>query len=254
MRAEALLRQAIRVWFWGRAFQCNFCGANLRMLFSRGLRHPVLEEKKIVGGGFRRNATCPICRSYDRERLLLLFLQARTRVFDEPTRLLHVAPERRLERVLRAAGTVDYLTADLHAKHVMVRMDVTRIEYPEGTFDAVICNHVLEHVPDDRKAMAEIFRVLAPGGWAILQIPISKLLKETYEDFSIVDVEERERLFGQGDHARIYGQDYVTRLASVGYEVEEVSWADDPVHFGGASNRFSLLPDETIYFVRKPRT
>ena len=251
-RIGTLLRKTNRVWYWGRRFKCPFCGANLRSLLPRGLHHPVLEEKEIIGGGYRVNSTCPVCLSYDRERLLILFLRTRTSVFDKPTKLLHVAPEPQVEKMLRAAQTVEYLTADLYEENVMVIMDITDIHYPEGTFDAVICNHVLEHLPDDRKAMAEIYRVLKPGGWAILQVPISKTLKDTYEDFSIVDERERERAFGQADHSRIYGQDYLARLAGVGYEVEEFSWAEDPIHFGGEANRYSLLPDEKVYFATKP--
>jgi predicted SAM-dependent methyltransferase len=128
-------------------------------------------------------------------------------------------------------GESYYITADLYKK-AMVRMDITDILYPDETFDIILCNHVLEHVTDDIKAMREFFRVLKKDGWAILLVPIADMDK-TYEDSSIVSEVDRLRAFGQGDHVRKYGRDYIDRLRSVGFNVKKM-----------ASN--DLLDDETI--------
>jgi ubiquinone/menaquinone biosynthesis C-methylase UbiE len=104
--------------------------------------------------------------------------------------------------------------------NVDLNVDLTKIPFPNSTFNAIICNHVLEHIPNDRAAMAEFFRVLKPDGWAMLQVPISFHLAATYEDFSIIDPMDRERAFGQNDHVRIYAMDYVDRLKQAGFAVD----------------------------------
>jgi len=120
------------------------------------------------------------------------------------TKLLHVAPEPNLRTWLRSLPELDYVSADLDMVGNDLKLDLTDIALPDSSFHAIICNHVLEHIPDDAKAMSEITRVLKPGGWAILQTPISLSLSQTYEDFLITDPAERERAFGQNGHVRIY--------------------------------------------------
>ncbi len=133
----------------------------------------------------------------------------------------------------------------------MVRMDITDIQFPENSFDAIICNHVLEHVIDDYKAMTELHRVLKPGGWAILQVPISLSLDKTYEDFSITTARGREEAFGQDDHVRIYAKDYASRLEQAGFKVNVFNWDAVAGSFGGSSNKYGLNEDEQIYSVVK---
>lgn len=241
-----------RLYHFGLRYKCPFCNSRLKAFIPSGLDFPVLKEKKIVGGGYRPNAICPICRSFDRERLLYLYLLHKADLFDRPKKLLHVAPEPRLEQILRTKANVDYLTADIVPENVMVQMDITDIQFPNDSFDAIICNHVLEHVVEDGKAMSEMYRTLKAGGWAILQVPISQTLKKTYEDFSITTVAGREEAFGQSDHVRIYGQDYVDRLAQAGFKVDVFNWPTEAKHFGGLRNVFGLLEEESIYFVSKP--
>jgi SAM-dependent methyltransferase len=166
-------------------------------------------------------------------------------------RLLHVAPERSLVRYLSTLENLEYLTADISGRNVMVPMDLTHIQYPTDYFGAIICNHVLEHIPDDRQAMSELFRVLKPGGWAILQVPLSNRLRDTLEDPTVVSKEDRERVFGQDDHVRIYAADYSGRLESVGFRVEKFRWWRSDERFGGAANRYGLLKDEILYVARK---
>jgi predicted SAM-dependent methyltransferase len=205
----------------------------------------------VVGGGYRPNALCPICGSIDRERLLYLYLLHKTDIFEKPGKLLHVAPESRLKKLFQTKKSVDYLTADLFSTDVMVKMDITAIQFSDDYFDAIICNHVLEHIIDDGKAMSELYRILKPGGWAILQVPLSLTLKSTYEDFSISTTEGREKAFGQFDHVRIYAKDYQDRLAKAGFKVNIFNWASEAGNFGGKRNLFGLNEEEPVYFVSK---
>jgi len=129
-------------------------------------------------------------------------------------------------------------------------MDITAIQYKDDWFDVIICNHVLEHIPNDRQAMSEIYRVLKPGGWSILQVPISLSLEATYEDPAIRTPEERERFFGQNDHVRIYAADYKRRLESAGFVVEVCNSRN--TLSASEIRKYALLKDENIYLCSKP--
>lgn len=232
-------------------YQCPICGAHLKEFLPGGEGHAVLVEKSIVGGGPRSDVFCPICRSRDRERLIYLYLTNRPHLLSRGTKLLHIAPEDNLGAWLRSKPELDYATADLKKDNVDFRIDLTKMPFSEMIFDAIICNHVLEHIPDDAKAMAELVRVLKPGGWAIIQVPISPSLDGTYEDFSITDPTERERAFGQYDHVRIYGMDYVDRLKQADFAVELFCWWTDKKDYGGEMNRFGLIEREIVFFASR---
>jgi len=135
-------------------------------------------------------------------------------------KLLHIAPEKNLQKILKASTKINYINGYLNPSVADRKIDITDINFGNDYFDFIICNHVLEHLQDDRKAMSELFRILKPGGEAILQVPISKYNKETFEDISITTLEERERIFGQKDHVRIYGKNYKNRLESVDFKVD----------------------------------
>lgn len=248
-RLKTVLR---KLRYRGERYHCPLCASNLRELKPYGFDFPVLLEQRVIGGGYRPQARCPVCKSTDRERLLYLYLWHRTDLFASPGKLLHVAPEPGLGRALRQIPGIDYLSADLAADKAMVRMDITAIDYPEGSFDVIVCNHVLEHIPDDRRAMRELHRVMRPGGWGILQVPMSLALAQTLEDPNVTTPAERERVFGQSDHVRLYAGDYVERLESCGFDVTTYRWWEDP-ELAGADNRFGLLADETLYRVDKRR-
>jgi SAM-dependent methyltransferase len=177
-----------------------------------------------------------------------MYMVQKTDLFhDVSKKMLHVAPEDQLSRLLEKTDSIDYLSSDLSSPTVMVKMDITDIQYPDNSFDVICCSHVLEHVEDDRQAMRELYRVLKPGGWAILQVPISG--DTTFEDPSITSATARERLFGQNDHVRRYGRDYKDRLAGAGFSVSVDGFvrelSDHDV------TRLGLIRSEDVYFCRK---
>lgn len=184
---------------------------------------PVCEKasRKFRESGIvrREDAICIHCGARERHRFAWLYFSKMTNLFDlTPKRMLHVAPERCFESRLRNRLGQDYITADLLNPRAMVRMDIIDIQYPDGYFDVIYCSHVLEHVQDDKKAMREFFRVLKQGGWAILLVPITE--NRTFEDSSVVDRYERLKIFGQKDHVRRYGTDYIDRLREAGFKVK----------------------------------
>jgi SAM-dependent methyltransferase len=241
-RGERLGQAVINV---GGRYHCPVCGWGFRRFLPAGLDLPLFREHKVVGAGPRPNATCPLCRSSDRERHLFLFLKHATPLFRDRLKVLHVGPEHNLCRILGGLRNLDYLSADLCSPRAKMRLDVTQIPYRDGTFDVILCNHVLEHVPDDRRALAELFRVLRPGGWAVLQVPLCLSIDYTYEDPSVTTGEERERLFGQHDHVRLYAADYKDRLESAGFQVELWRWQVDFDDETG--HDYCLIPDEDLY-------
>ena len=172
----------------------------------------------------RPNALCPVCGSLERHRMIWLYFRNETNLFSPPLKkMLHIAPEACFVKKLGASPCIDYLTADL-TDTAMIRMDITDIQYPDNSFDVIYCSHVLEHIPDDRKAMRELARILQPSGWAILQVPLA--IGNSVEDLSITDPKERERYFGQHDHVRVYGHDYKDRLVDAGFTVNVVKYME----------------------------
>jgi SAM-dependent methyltransferase len=229
--------------------KCNFCLTESDRFRPFGSTIHVLQALRVVGGGFRQNAICPTCGSLDRERAIYSILAEYTDIFRRCATVLHVAPEQCLGKVLRTRPSITYFSIDLGTRAVNVRMDITRMGFCNNTFDSIICNHVLEHVRDDLAALHEIYRVLKPEGWAILQVPIALALDRTYEDPQILSPLDRAKLYGQHDHVRLYGRDYGERLVEVGFRVIVFN----PLAALGAEavSAFSLIPDEDVYLVKK---
>jgi SAM-dependent methyltransferase len=237
------------LWFRGRRFTCPLCGGRFRKFRPIGVDRPLFREKMIVGGGYRANGRCPRCGGSDRERLVYLYLKQETALFRQPARLLHVAPERSLQRVFSRQAGIDYTSADIDSPRAAQRLDITAIGHDSGSFDAIICCHVLEHVMDDRRALAELYRVLRPGGWAILQVPFSRRLDETLEDPLLKTPAERETCYGQHDHQRLYGRDFPSRLAQAGFQVRIFNYARE--RGTEAADRFGLCREEDLFIGRK---
>ncbi len=236
-------------WYFER--KCPFCGFRFRRFLDSGIPAPVLVETNCIGAGYRPNKCCPRCYSTDRERLVYHYLKTKTSIFSQPLKVLHVAPEAQLQRVFREHPNIDYLSADINSTLAMVRMDLTQTDLGSDSFDVIICNHVLEHIPEDWKAMSELFRVLKPGGWAILQVPLSPSLKETLEDPALQDPEERLRRFGQDDHVRIYAaSDYRRRLERAGFTIS--LWSAASAYGDSFVRRYSLIREEDLYVCSKP--
>jgi SAM-dependent methyltransferase len=156
-----------------------------------------------------------------------LYLKHRTNLYHARLSLLDLAPHPSLLRIFSALDNIDYVSADLMSPLAMVKMDICKMPFSPGSFDAVMCMHVLEHVPDDRQGMAELFRAMRPGAWAIVQVPIDYHRANTFEDSSVTQPEDRERLFNQEDHVRIYGRDYKDRLIATGFEVDIVPYPEE---------------------------
>jgi len=196
----------LAVAYYGKSRFCPVCGHSFRQFCQFGIMP-------------RKDALCVYCSALERHRFVWLFLEAKTDIFDgKPKTMLHVAPESCFESKFKKRIKGDYLTADLTSPSAMVKMDITDIQYPDQSFDVIYCSHVLEHVPDDKKAIREFFRVLKKDGWAILLVPITS--EKTFEDLSIVDPKEQFKAFGQEGHVRAYGPDYVDRLTDAGFTVK----------------------------------
>lgn len=224
----------------GHGVECPVCGSHYRRFMPYGYVRS------------RSNALCPHCLSLERHRLLWLYLNRETDLLINYPRTLHIAPEvclmRRLKRHF-AEQPERYVTADLESPLADLHFDVQAIPLEDNSFDVLICNHLLEHVADDRLAMREFFRILRPDGWGVLLSPVELDRTQTFEDDTITDRAERTRIFGQYDHRRIYGTDYADRLREAGFEVETIDYA---TQLGDAARKRYALPDDRIYLVRKP--
>jgi SAM-dependent methyltransferase len=179
----------------------------------------LFERFEPFGERPRENALCPGCGSLERHRLVWLYLRDRLRLGMQPLRVLHLAPEECLRPLLESILGLDYVAADLRSSVADILVDICALPFASDSFGLVICNHVLEHIPDDRRAMREILRVLRPGGQALMQVPIERDRETTFEDWTVTSREERTRVFGGGSHVRIYGRDYYDRLREAGFEV-----------------------------------
>lgn len=194
----------------------------------------------------RKNAKCPNCGSLERHRLAYFYLK-KIIPSDKNLKVLHFAPEKCLEDFFRSYKNIDYVSADLNSNSAMKKEDVTRLSFKDNFFDIISCIHVLEHIENDSKAMQELFRVLRPGGFAVIQVPVDENREKTYEDFSIISPEGRLKAFNQSDHVRIYGKDYKNRLEITGFKVKFFYFSDEKF-----KKRFSLQPpDEKLYVCSK---
>lgn len=243
-----------KIYYSGYSFHCVYCKSNLRILKPHGLELDVLVKYDVIGGKRRDNNKCPICGSNDRERLLYFYYENVLKpLIKEKVKLLHIAPESQFGRVLKQNSLIEYFSGDkfevgYENSYKAEFIDICDTKLPSNEFDILICNHVLEHVENYNVALAEIKRILQPGGRAILQVPIAKLLSKTIEDTKITTFKEREEKFGQYDHVRLFGQDYSQILESAGFKVKQYT---SSVLSDGQTTKFALNPDEILFEVEK---
>ena len=199
----------------------------------------------------RPNGYCPRCNSKARHRRDWLFLKEKTNLFSDSIRLLHVSPKYAISRRLTKIPAIEYVGIDLEGRpHAPLKVDIQDIPFESNSFGAIICIHVLEHVEDDKRAIGELYRVLKPGGWALISVPID-FDRETYEDPSIVDPRERKRHFGEEQHVCAYGRDFAERLQASGFKVQLDRGADVPAE---TKKQYGLLEDENVFYCTKTAT
>ncbi len=229
----------LNFWYRGSQFQDPINGKGYRKLLPYGYENP------------RQNALSPGTLSLERHRLMWLYLQNETQFFNQNLKVLHIAPEQSFLKRFKNQVNLEYTTTDLYSPIVDVKADILDLPFEDNSFDVIICNHVLEHIEDDKKALKELYRVMKPGGWGIFQVPMKVREAHTYEDFSITEPEDRKKHFGQYDHVRWYGLDYFKRLEEAGFEVEQYSVKD---HFTPEEiKKYALWENEILPVVHKPK-
>jgi SAM-dependent methyltransferase len=200
-------------------------------------------------GKQRENVLSPSTLSLERHRLFWLYLKNETDFFNAPKKVLHFAPEQAFYKRFKKMPNLDYVTTDLNSPLADVKADICYLPFEDHTFDVIFCNHVLEHIPEDTKAMQELYRVLKVGGMGIFQIPQDLSREKTFEDNSITDKKERAKIFGQYDHVRIYGYDYFEKLRKIGFKVDEVDYTKTLTE--AEIDKYRLAKEEIIPVVYK---
>ncbi len=213
----------------GNEVTCPCCGGTFSKFLAYGSDEP------------QEDSQCPRCGGVERHRILWLYLQNKTNFFKDRLKVLHFAPEYWFQKNFKNLPNLEYITTDLFDRLAMVKMDITNITYEDNQFDVILCSHVLEHIPDEHKAISELLRILKPSGWAILQVPLDTRREKTFEDTSIVSPEDRKRNFGQKDHVRLHGLDYKERLEKAGFKVK----VEDYVQELGAEKSKKYKLEET---------
>jgi predicted SAM-dependent methyltransferase len=209
IRLSYVVRPILAFLLKGNRFTDPIDGKSFRMFLPYGY------------GKQRNNVLSPSTLSLERHRLLWLYLKNETDFFTAPKKVLHFAPEQAFYIRFRYQKNLDYTTTDLFSPLADVKADICNLPFEDNLYDVILCNHVLEHITDDTKAMKELYRVLKPGGMGIFQIPQDLSRPTTFSDDSITDKKERAKIFGQYDHVRVYGRDYFDKLRSVGFTVIE---------------------------------
>lgn len=237
IRLSYLVRPILAFFLRGNKFTDPIDGKSFRTFLPYGY------------GKQRPNILSPSTLSLERHRLLWLYLKNETDFFVAKKRILHFAPEQCFLKRFKKLNNLDYTTTDLLSPIADVKADICDLPFDDNSYDVILCNHVLEHIPDDTKAMQELYRVMKPGGYGIFQIPQDLNRETTFEDDTITDKAERAKIFGQYDHVRVYGRDYFEKLRSIGFKVEEVDYT---LQFSKSEiDTYRLAKGEIIPVVRK---
>ncbi|NNL83692.1 MAG: class I SAM-dependent methyltransferase, partial [Winogradskyella sp.] len=238
IRLSYIIRPILRLFLKGNRYTDPIDGNHFRKFLPYGY------------GKQRPNVLSPSTLSLERHRLLWLYLKNETDLFTKPQRLLHFAPEQAFYKRFKDMDHLDYTTTDLNSPLADVKADICNLPFDANSFDVILCNHVLEHIPDDKKALSELFRVLKPGGYGIFQVPQELDRAVTFEDNTITDKKDRAKIFGQYDHLRVYGKDYFDRLRAIGFVVNEVDYTS--TMSASDIDKYRLAKGEIIPVVTKP--
>lgn len=214
IRLSIWFRPLIKWYFKGHRFTDPIDGSSYRRFLPYGYQ-------KI-----RENALCPGTLSLERHRLLWLYLERETSFLTDSIKVLHVAPEQVFYQKFRSFSHWDYTTTDLYSPLADVKADLRKLPFENHAYDLILCNHVLEHIPDHLQALSELYRVLKKGGTLIAQVPLDLNREKTFEDPTITDPQERSRIFGQYDHVRIYGKDYSDFLNQTGFSSQCIPYSE----------------------------
>lgn len=237
IRLSYIARPILIQWYKGENFIDPIDGKSYRKLLSYGYENP------------RQNVLSPSTLSLERHRLIWLYLQNETNFFSENLKVLHIAPEQAFYKRFRKMKNLDYTSLDIESPLADIKADIRDLPMDDNLYDVIFCNHVLEHIPEDEKAMKELFRVMKPGGWGIFQVPMKYNIAKTYEDFSITSPAERQKHFGQYDHVRWYGLDYFERLEKAGFEVD-TSFTSN-IFSEEKQHQYALMKNEILPIVKK---
>ncbi len=218
------IQKIISPFYYGQNYSCNCCGRSFRKFLAKG-------------NVKRKNVRCPRCNSLERNRILLFYLNNETDIFTKNLKVLHVAPENCLYQKLHTLD-IEYIDCDIDPAYASHKIDITQIPYPDNYFDLIICSHVLGHIPDEQKAIQELYRVLSNKGQALIMTLINKELKKTYESHSIKTPDERLKHYGEPDLYRLHGQDFKQRLALSGFKVETIDYRQKLGHYN--VNKYQL--------------
>lgn len=237
----------------GNKYYCNICNSNIKEFLPGGINNHAIQKYEVIGAGYKQYDICPVCTASYRTRAIKLVMDKYINM-SISDKVLHIAPEKPLFYLLKKKFNNNYIPGDIDPKKYLgysniSRIDLTNMDFNDCEFDFILCNHVLEHIQDDEKALNEIHRVLKPSGLALLQVPISKKLKNTFENPEIISAEDRLVNYGQHDHVRIYAMDYVDKLEKTGFIVETISVKDLNRH--NIFHKLMLDEREIIFVCRK---
>lgn len=239
IKMSLFFSKPVSLFYKGNNVECLICGCTFSKFMPYG-----------YGKANRNNRLCTNCLSLERHRLLWVYLKNKTGFFKDKISVLHIAPEQPFLKRFKKLENINYTTADLVSPIADVKTDIRDMYvFEDNKFDVIICNHVLEHIDKEQKALSELYRIMKSGAWAILQVPIDYSLESTFEDDTITDKKEREKKFGQYDHVRLYGKDYPERLRKAGFTVTE----DDFVNTFSSEeiDRYRFDKNEIIYLCKK---
>lgn len=223
----------------GNKVECPVCEKSFRKFLSYG-----------SDVAHRENILCPYDLTLERHRVMWLYLKRHTDFFKQTNlKVMHIAPEQCFHGRFKKQKNLDYTTGDLMSPIADLHFDLHDIPLEDNTYEVIFCNHVMEHVKDDLQCLKELYRIMKPGGWGIMQVPIDASRTETYEDWSITDPKEREKHFWQYDHVRLYGLNYPKRLEEAGFKVDIIDFSKElPTE---TFERYRIPKTELLYVVRK---